>query len=1241
MNGIAEITKKNRHNRTRLKILLVLACVVVFVTTYLLILPAVTMEKEVCGLKEHTHTDACYETKEVSEQVLVCGQEESSEHTHTDACYETQTTQERVLVCGLQEHTHTFDCLSGDDQESVRVVNNLIEVVPDIDTYSDKYDSIEDEDEAQAYLEEVMEAVLAAYETYDNLDDGLKKYVTDSDKLMAYESLWGDVETYAAGDNLNIVKIYNVNNYESSRTDAVLGDNYDSIVYYNAGTSQKTVRDFIDNKMSFAYWEAISVKKAGIVTGERYSEIVYIVDSVDFSSGDKRDIKVNPENFVLLLHNAHANVSAGDRVVISSSLNLNDSAFNGDGLGYVNFIKDDKKQEKNNNLTKVKGANTRDLIEVNLYDYGSNINDLYNSNSKYPGFQQDKGTDSISSGNTTLTNGKFNFGNNITADLAAGKSGITNKGGDINTTANGANSPISGAMQITLGSDGYPALSDGTSLAYLFSNSEYATKKNNQSINGLFQYNDETGEYTFNSRKNHAQFNPGEDTFTLYNQIISSNFMMYPFGNFLPFNDIVSETKKSSEINKEYLMEIAGSAQFKADNGSGDEYALLAAQLRNFISVMDSKYPGGWDADECINEYFAFVPTTNRFTIDSLKNIYTIDYDEPTDFYFGMEMKMNFMQPKGGLTGNDGKQPMVFYFTGDDDVWVYLDGKLALDLSGIHRHVGGEIDFVNGVVKYYDLDVSTGDVSKTSSKTVKFSDLQLTSLNDKGTFEDYSTHSFNFYYMERGAGSGVCRMNFNFPLLKQNSISVTKELSVDGSDSDVDLLGNPDFSFQILKPKDGDSNPDDKYETYIGEGVSYDILDTSGNKVGTGTTGADGIFTIKAGQTAVFTGINENNGEYFVRELIRSDAFDQYGTVSVDGSSETTNYDVTVGSDTFEGVNSTVKDISNGSTVFYFDNKVDLNKQGSLVISKDVQAYGNDYKSKNYSFSVKLDGVPLPVGTKYTVGTEERTVEAEGIIKLKSGETAVISGILAGTKFTVSETESHTLTPNYYINDVEVKADDEGCVSGYIRYIDNDSGEDIDKVYIKVINVESGSKVQSVNIQKSLFNPDDNNHTYSFELKQVDVTFDDISGNIAEISDIDGGYTDVTKIDITGAGPVPGGFNLAYSDDALGDESEKKFYYKITEARNEETDTIYDGSVYVVEVTVENTSGDGLKVSLTNKWKDGEPYNLNDDLKFENKLGSYVLPETGGPGTMMFTIGGVLLILTAGLLLLYRRRKLS
>lgn len=112
----AEKYKKSKR-RTKLwhRIVSVLACLVVFLTTYSLILPAITMTKTAyCGFEEHVHGPKCFETR------LVCGygsDAASSEnsvdfdtiHEHTDECYETQN----VLICGLEEtpgHIHSDQC---------------------------------------------------------------------------------------------------------------------------------------------------------------------------------------------------------------------------------------------------------------------------------------------------------------------------------------------------------------------------------------------------------------------------------------------------------------------------------------------------------------------------------------------------------------------------------------------------------------------------------------------------------------------------------------------------------------------------------------------------------------------------------------------------------------------------------------------------------------------------------------------------------------------------------------------------------------------------------------------------------------------------------------------------------------------------------------------------------------------------------------------------------------------------
>ena len=430
---------------------------------------------------------------------------------------------------------------------------------------------------------------------------------------------------------------------------------------------------------------------------------------------------------------------------------------------------------------------------------------------------------------------------------------------------------------------------------------------------------------------------------------------------------------------------------------------------------------------------------------------------------------MNLMMPKDGKTGNDNNgdgvpdYDMKFTFSGDDDVWVYIDGNLFLDLSGIHRHVGGEIDFVNGTIKYYELDVTNGgDVSTEPYKTYTFEQVirkalawrNRTANNGAGlteaemqakvkelidpetnTFYEYSTHVFKFFYIERGSGSSVCRINFNFPLLRKNSITVTKEAPPD--DSTVQMLGNPDYYFNILDRTDHTlligPNSITKIDT-------FKILDSDGNVIGTGKTDEYGIFTLKAGQTALFEGIPENTGEYYVQELIKNDDNEQYvGNVEINGAKNSDVVDwstrdwfwkvkypdgyVSTGDEAADKkaretgpygfiwhyYSSAYVDISNSRSM-HFDvkNGIITSRLGKLCVTKNV--IGPDGTTlvtdgKKFRIYVELDGEPLPAGTPYTVGDETRYVAEDdaGYIELASGETATIRNIISGTKFLVKE----------------------------------------------------------------------------------------------------------------------------------------------------------------------------------------------------------------------------------------------
>ncbi len=99
--------RKKFHKKRLRQFAFMMACIVVFCTTYALLLPAVTLEKTAeCGLEEHQHEDSCYEDQ------LVCGQEESGEHRHSNICYQ------KVLACGKEAHVHSADCFQDKVLES-------------------------------------------------------------------------------------------------------------------------------------------------------------------------------------------------------------------------------------------------------------------------------------------------------------------------------------------------------------------------------------------------------------------------------------------------------------------------------------------------------------------------------------------------------------------------------------------------------------------------------------------------------------------------------------------------------------------------------------------------------------------------------------------------------------------------------------------------------------------------------------------------------------------------------------------------------------------------------------------------------------------------------------------------------------------------------------------------------------------------------------------------------------------
>lgn len=139
--------------------------------------------------------------------------------------------------------------------------------------------------------------------------------------------------------------------------------------------------------------------------------------------------------------------------------------------------------------------------------------------------------------------------------------------------------------------------------------------------------------------------------------------------------------------------------------------------------------------------------------------------------HFGMSMTTEFVQPASGKTTDN--KDMIFEFSGDDDVWVYIDGVLVGDLGGIHEKATLKINFATGEVKVGHIDGANGtrkDIENTTIKA-KFDTAGVNTSNFRGnTFCDSSKHTLSFFYLERGAGASNMSLKFNLTTLPSSEV---------------------------------------------------------------------------------------------------------------------------------------------------------------------------------------------------------------------------------------------------------------------------------------------------------------------------------------------------------------------------------------------------------------------------------------------------------------------------------------
>jgi len=145
------------------------------------------------------------------------------------------------------------------------------------------------------------------------------------------------------------------------------------------------------------------------------------------------------------------------------------------------------------------------------------------------------------------------------------------------------------------------------------------------------------------------------------------------------------------------------------------------------------------------------------------------------NYGFGTKLEFKFRLTDDGTVGTDGKEyPIKFNFSGDDDVWVYVDGKLALDVGGAHGKVTGQIDFKNKIATVSNTKKSQNESSKEGAPTTS-------SVEIKGSNSD--EHTLTMFYMERGMWESNMKVSFNFP--DENEFAVEKKVDTTGVNTEL------------------------------------------------------------------------------------------------------------------------------------------------------------------------------------------------------------------------------------------------------------------------------------------------------------------------------------------------------------------------------------------------------------------------------------------------------------------------
>lgn len=468
------------------------------------------------------------------------------------------------------------------------------------------------------------------------------------------------------------------------------------------------------------------------------------------------------------------------------------------------------------------------------------------------------------------------------------------------------------------------------------------------------------------------------------------------------------------------------------------------------------------------NLQFPFTKTTNdkgvsTYSFDSAKNTVYYDYDnkkivrkddlkihdaskdnsigyfpfnstdpdqsakDNLNYGFGTQFTIPFTVTETGKNV-DGSE-MEFNFTGDDDVWVYIDGALVLDMGGAHNKAEGKINFAKqeATIRTGTSNAKLGNsltvggrtpAEPNGNTTVKFENIMVKkSGSEPVTLDKYmkksgTVHELKMYYMERGMWNSNMSISYSFVPLP-SGLTLSKTLDTTdvnaGLKNAVQGLDNFDFKIQKKNLKTDEANYSDV------ENLGYTLYDYD-DRTFPGQEAKDSTATFSSSYFAsdfINTKDKNNSSAFYagtgfqITESIPQGTKLQYDTSKTRWGvydSITSRAAIEVGKGAVATFNMGDDTSSEMDVVNRYVNFVNTPKVGSLSVAKKYEGYAPENETFGFTVLVDLTGHDYYDSYKleYT-GTQNGTTDENGHFTLKVGDTVTFAGIPAGATYKVVE----------------------------------------------------------------------------------------------------------------------------------------------------------------------------------------------------------------------------------------------